>query len=77
MGNLCCCIKKNETESSLIIADKTCPYCNHVFNSIKEKKKHERVCLYNRGDNRSGFKNTDIRNKPSIYSDSYISNNKL
>ena len=74
MGNLCCCMEKDETERSLIISGKTCPYCNHVFKSIKEKNKHEKICLYNRGDNRrgTGFKNTDIMNKPSIYSDSYL-----
>ena len=67
MINICCCMKKNEGKKSMMISQKTCCYCNHVFNSVKEKKKHEKVCLYNMGDNRIGFKNTDIVNKRSIY----------
>ena len=68
MGSLCS--KKDESQTSLM-NDKKCSFCNFQFKSVKIKKKHEKNCLYNKGENSNelGFKNTDI----TIYSnDPYI-----
>ena len=53
MGNLCCSQKNDDTNQSLIISKKSCPYCIHVFKSEKERKKHMKNCLYNKGENGS------------------------
>ena len=51
MGN--CCSQNKDEKNALLISKKTCPHCNHVFNSEKKCKKHIKNCLYNKGDNNS------------------------
>ena len=51
MGNLCCCPGENNDNQAYLISKKTCPYCIHIFESEKEKEKHIKNCLYNKGEN--------------------------
>lgn len=45
MGN---CFSNYNSE---LISERTCPYCNFVFNSKKQRNKHTKNCLYIKGNN--------------------------
>jgi hypothetical protein len=64
MGNCFSQKNKDPYEQSLLISKKTCPYCNHIFNSKKECKKHIKNCLYNRSYNSNIY---DMQSYQSIY----------
>ena len=46
MGN---CFSNCYNSDSII--ERTCPYCNFIFNSKNKKNKHMKNCLYNKGNN--------------------------
>ena len=45
MGNINSCIERYNYNKSL---KKKCPYCNLTLDSVKEKKKHIKDCIYNK-----------------------------
>lgn len=58
MGNLISCCNGKDKDNLLGLQ---CPYCKLFFKNEKEKKKHMKICFFNK----------DITSEMSIYCDHY------